>query len=428
MRRSVILVIILVLIVLAFGLTLLNSWKSEQLRFGLVYHHPVGNWTHVSKIHWLGSPSQFAEVSPYVQEDLRKIAAAGYKSILFHTAIACLAPYYPYPTDFNYTFLKEKVKWIADKAHSYGLEVYVMYYPDWRCPPYNDSYEGYYYDEGSENWNRMVDFTNFLVVQCDSVRWAAPFCLTDNMTAVQNFFDHLIISPKVLIQADQSFVSGILSAFPKTSPYEEILNSRNRPKLLEVYNASYFSLVQDIDEHVIIGFKRRGKLTQAQQIAEIKNIISIMGKQRNIIIWCYADFPDSSSPEDWGIVQTTNEDLPPVEVWNEYAVRIYWFTGTLLITGAVVTIWIATKRTFLSFIGEYQHSFLIRRPSSDGLRFLQKRTNGGRILGKRSRTAQVTCSDCYIISCRAECTRDLFFQLLDVYAGIAHSRRKSEEV
>ncbi|MCW4020459.1 MAG: hypothetical protein NWF14_04435 [Candidatus Bathyarchaeota archaeon] len=356
MRRRLILVIILDLVVLAFGLTLLNSWKSEQLRFGLVYHHPVGNWTHVSKIHWLGSPSQFAEVSPDLQEDLRKIAAAGYKSILFHVAIDCLNPYNPYPTDFDNLTLKQNVKWIADRASAYGVEVYVLYYPDWRCPPYSESCEGYYYDEDSPNWKLMVNFTDFLVKQCESVRWVAPFCLTDNMTAVQNFFDHLIISPKILIHADQPFVNDILSAFPKTAPYEAILNSRNRPKLLEVYDEPYLSRVQDLDEHIITGCPRQRELTQAMQIDEIKNVIATLGEQRNIIVWSYADYPDSSYPEDLGIVQTASEDLPSVEVWDEYTVQTYWLTVILLIIAAVVTVWIATKKTFLSFNGDVEEA------------------------------------------------------------------------
>jgi hypothetical protein len=70
----------------------LNSWKDGELRFGLVYHHPAGDYTDVSKLHWLGSPTQFARVYPYVEQDLQRIRNAGYKSILFHVAIACLDP------------------------------------------------------------------------------------------------------------------------------------------------------------------------------------------------------------------------------------------------------------------------------------------------------------------------------------------------
>ncbi|MGC9345968.1 MAG: hypothetical protein ACP5ER_04155, partial [Candidatus Bathyarchaeales archaeon] len=92
---------------------------------------------------------------------------------------ACLEPYPPYPDDFNYTFLKQKVKWITDKAKDCGLEVYVLYYPDWRSKDYGAANNtGDYYDEGSENWNLMKDFTYFLVQKCYGVRWVAPFCLT----------------------------------------------------------------------------------------------------------------------------------------------------------------------------------------------------------------------------------------------------------
>jgi len=136
------------------------------LSYGLIYLHPVGNWTNISRIHWLGSPSQFEEVSPFVELDFGNISKAGYKSILFQTAIACLEPYLPYPDDFNYTILKQNVKWITNKAKDYGLEVYVLYYPDWRSEDYGAANIGYYYDEGSENWNLMKDFTCFLVQEC----------------------------------------------------------------------------------------------------------------------------------------------------------------------------------------------------------------------------------------------------------------------
>ncbi|GEM_PF-2016851 len=322
----------------------LNSWKEGELRFGLIYHHPVGDYTGISKIHWLGSPTQFAVVSPSVESDLQRIRNAGYKSVIFHVAIACLNPYYPYPSDFNYSFLKQNVKWISDMAAAMGLEVYVLYYPDWRCPPYSNSSEGYYYNEGSVNWNLMADFTSYLVA-CKSVRWAAPFCLSDNMTAVRNFFDHLTISPKVLIHADQPYLNAVLSSFPKEAPYEEILDSRNRPKLLEAYDEPYVSLVRNLDEHIITGQQRNGTLTQSEQIRRLQAKIASLGNQRNTIIWCYADYPDSSSPQDFGLVQSPNESLPSVEAWNEEAVQTYWAMLTLLLILAIIATWLSTKNS-----------------------------------------------------------------------------------
>lgn len=344
MNRRRIIIFFVTFTVVILTIFWLNSWKDGELRFGLVYHHPAGDYTDVSKLHWLGSPTQFARVYPYVEQDLQRIRNAGYKSILFHVAIACLDPYDPYPSDFNYSFLKQNVKWISDRASAIGLEVYVLYYPDWRCPPYSNSSEGYYYDEGSDNWNLMMDFTNFLVTQCEGVKWAAPFCLTNNTAAIQNFFDHLIISPKILIHADQPYVNVTLSSFPKEAPYEEILNSRNRPKLLEVYDEPFLGSVRNLDEHVITGQQRNRTLTQSEQIDEIRAKIASLGTQRNIIIWCYADYPDSSSPQDFGLVQSSNEPLPPAETWNEQAVQTYWTIVMLLVISAIIITWFGLKK------------------------------------------------------------------------------------
>lgn len=114
MRLSgkLVVIILLILGIVSTVALIMVLWTEEPLKYGLVYHHPVGNWTHVSKIHWLGSPSQFEQVNSTgsIESDIAKISKAGYKSILFHTCIACLnrtAPpyndsYSPDPTDFNY--------------------------------------------------------------------------------------------------------------------------------------------------------------------------------------------------------------------------------------------------------------------------------------------------------------------------------------
>ncbi|MGC9345872.1 MAG: hypothetical protein ACP5ER_03665 [Candidatus Bathyarchaeales archaeon] len=108
MRRKLVVFILITLGILSIiAVIWFNFWKKEPLSYGLIYLHPVGNWTHISRIHWLGSPSQFKEVSPFVESDFANISKAGYKSILFQTAIAS---YPPYPDDFNYTFLKQNVK------------------------------------------------------------------------------------------------------------------------------------------------------------------------------------------------------------------------------------------------------------------------------------------------------------------------------
>ncbi len=189
----------------------------------------------------------------------------------------------------------------------------------------------------------MVDFTSYLVTQCEGVRWAAPYCLTNDTVALQNVYDHLIISPKVLIHADQPFVNAVLSSFPKEAPYEEVLDSRNRPKLLEAYDEPYPSLVMNLSEHIIIGQPRNGTLTQSEQIHRLKQKIKSLGTQRNIIIWCYADYPDSSSPQDFGLVQSSNETLPPVETWNEEAVQTYWIVVTLLVILGIIVTWLSLK-------------------------------------------------------------------------------------
>jgi hypothetical protein len=80
----------LVVLILATVLTLsviVMIWTFREGRsvgLGLVYHHPAGNWTNISRIHWLGSPSQFAQVNAtgLIETDLARIRAAGYGSIL----------------------------------------------------------------------------------------------------------------------------------------------------------------------------------------------------------------------------------------------------------------------------------------------------------------------------------------------------------
>lgn len=322
--RETVIVFAMVSLVLVAFVVLPKFWTEN---YGLVYLHPAassGDWTQISRIHWLGSPSQFELVNRTgaIESDLSRMSEAGYRSIVFQTCIECLEPYAPYPTDFNYSFLKNTVGWITDRASAHGLEVYVLYYPDWRSKELgNWGYDvGTYYDRGSDNWNNMSDFTNFLV-SCSSVRWVAPYCLTKNVTKYGQFFTGIgLVSSKILMHSDDdaAFIGQLISAYPSRQD-DSLVDSTNCPKLLEAYNEATIAQLKDADEHIITG--TNGNMTQGQRVDSVKAKIGALGKQRNVMIWCYADFPDSSSlpdnpsPQNLGI--TTDGSLPQAHEWNK---------------------------------------------------------------------------------------------------------------
>jgi len=149
------------------------------------------------------------------------------------------------------------------------------------------------------------------------VRWVAPFCLTRNVTKVGYFFSHIgIVSPKILMHADESLMRDLMTSYPSRKN-EKLITSTSCPKLLEVYDETLIPQAKDANEHIITGKKRlNGSLTQRQQVVLIKDKIKMLGKQKNMVIWCYADYPDSSPEEDLGLVQIPDETLPLAEIWK----------------------------------------------------------------------------------------------------------------